>query len=257
MFADAATVGLLFFLGFIGLGVAILVVLRYWLVDGVLETGGALGLLVGILIISGWVVKSSSPLLMLLWIIALIGGSLGLPALTALGEKYALREMHEADIAKYKSVLQHDVSNSAAWRELGEVYFKLDRYDESIAAYKEAIRLNPHDVQDIRRRLNRALDYRAGLPTATTVVCPSCQSETVVNNVCQHCGTPLEINFFERLLAARSSREVLQPVGILVAGGVALLTVFISLPVAVKALVIALCMLSGGFLLWRAMQEKH
>src|SRR5690606_9577242 len=107
---------------------------RYWLVDGTLETGAALGILLGILMISGWVVKSSSPLLMLLWIIALIGGSLGLPALSALSEKHALRKMREADIAKYKNILQQDVSNSAAWRELGETYFKLDLYDEAIAA---------------------------------------------------------------------------------------------------------------------------
>src|SRR5687768_2466183 len=98
MLADAATVGLLFFLGFVGLGVAILVVLRHWLVEGTLETGSALGVLLVILLGTASVVKSASPLLMLLWIIVLIGGSLGLPALSALGDKQMLHEMYEADI---------------------------------------------------------------------------------------------------------------------------------------------------------------
>jgi hypothetical protein len=53
-------------------------------------------------------------------------------------------------------------------------------------------------------------------------------------------------------LRAQSSREVLAPTAALVAGLVAVLTLFMSWPVALKAFVIALCLGGGVFLLWCA-----
>jgi tetratricopeptide (TPR) repeat protein len=255
MLADAATIGLLFFLGFVGLGVAILSVLRYWLVENTLDTGPAMGVLLAILVGTGGVVKSASPLLMIFWILLLIGGSVGGPMISQRYENAELRESYEDDIQKYKNAIVRDTSNAAAWRELGEIYLKLDRYDEAIAAYKEAIRLQPHDVDKIRRRLNQALDYRADLPTQKTVTCKQCGTPTVSGKACEHCGTVAEASFLEWFLRAQSSRAVLQPTAAIVGGLVALLTLFLPWPVGLKALVIALCLGGGGFLLWRAAQS--
>jgi len=94
MIADTATVGLLFVLGFIALGVAILSVLRFWLVEGTIDFGPALGVLGGLLLGSGWVVKSTSPPLMLAWIVAMLGGSFLVPALSAAWDKRALHRLY-------------------------------------------------------------------------------------------------------------------------------------------------------------------
>jgi tetratricopeptide (TPR) repeat protein len=252
MLADAATIGLLFFLGFVGMGMAILSVLRYWLVDNTLESGPALGVLLIILVGTGGVVKSASPLLMIFWILLLIGGSVGVPMVSTWFENAELRESFEDDIKKYKNALAHNVSNAAAWRELGEIYLKLDRYDEAIAAYKEAIRLQPHDVDKIRRRLNSALDYRAEEIAEKSVTCVGCGAQAAPGKPCDNCGAITESGFLEWFLRAQSSREVLAPTAALVAGLVAVLTLFMSWPVALKAFVIALCLGGGVFLLWCA-----
>lgn len=256
MFADAATVGLLFFLGFVGLGVAVLSVLRYWLVENTLDTGVALGVLLTVLIGTGGVVKSASPLLMIFWILLLIGGSVGVPLVSQWFENAELREGFEDAIQKYKNAIVRDTSNAAAWRELGEIYFKLNRYDEAIAAYKEAIRLQPHDVDKIRRRLNAALDYRAEETAQKTVACKQCGAPSLAGQPCQSCGAVTEISFLEWFLRAQSSRAVLQPTAALVVGLVAVLTLFMSWPIVLKTFVIALCLGSGGFLLWRAARNE-
>lgn len=255
MFQDAATVGVLFFLGFIGLGLAILTVLRFWLVDDVLESAIAIGIICGILLGSGWVLKTSSPLLMLLWIIILIGGSLAWPVLMTLSDQTSLRQIHEDDIEKYKDILSRDANNTAAWRELGEVYFKLDRYDEAIAAYKEAIRLNPHDVQDIRRRLNRALEYKADLPNQKHIRCKLCHQETPAGKTCIHCGAVLETSFFAWLTHPQATSEVLPTTLAILAGATAVFILFSALPLVTKAAIMAFCLLIGAFLLWHAARD--
>ncbi len=255
MFQDAATIGVLFFLGFIGLGLAILTVLRFWLVDDVLESGIAIGIICGILLGSGWVLKTASPLLMLLWVVLLIGGSLAWPVLMAMSDQNSLRGIHEDNIEKYKTILTRDINNTAAWRELGEVYFKLDRYDEAIAAYKEAIRLNPHDVQDIRRRLNRALQYKADLPNQKQVLCKLCHQQTPAGKTCTHCGGVLEASFLDWLIHPRATSEVLPTTLAILAGATAVFILFASLPLVTKAIIMAFCLGIGAFLLWHAARD--
>ena len=255
MFQDAATIGVLFFLGFVGLGLSILTVLRFWLVDDVLEGAIAIGLICIVLLVSGWMLRSGSPLLMLLWIIIMIGGSLAWPVLAAMSDQSSLRQIHEEKIEKYQQILAHDVHNAAAWRELGEVYFKLDRYDEAIAAYKEAIRLNPHDVQEVRRRLNRVLDYRADLPAHKRVVCKICHTENVARTSCMHCGAIIETSFFDWFLHPHATREVLPATAAILAGTVAVGVLFTPLVFPAKAAVMAICLVLGAALLWRAARD--
>lgn len=255
MFKDAATIGLLFFLGFVGLGLSILTVLRFWLVDDLLEGAVAVGIIGVLLLVSAWMLRTASPLLMLLWIVAMIGGSLVWPVLVALSDQNSLRQIHEERIEKYQNVLSRDVNNAAAWRELGEVYFKLDRYDEAIAAYKEAIRLNPHDVQEVRRRLNRALDYRAELPAHKRVLCKVCHKETIKGHSCTHCGAIIETQFLEWFLHPRATGEVLPKTFAVLSGAVALFTLFAPLALVIKAVVVTICLLVGAALLWHAAQD--
>lgn len=251
MFADSALVGALFLLGFISLGVAILTVFRYWLVDSVLETGAALGLLLIILLGSGWAVKSTSPLLMGAWILVLLGGSIGWPFLASYSDKRALYQIYEEKILKLQSSTQKGFQNPAAWREIGELYFKMDRYDEAIAAYKEAIRLNPPDVQEVRRLLNRALDYRNGLLTEKTVICSKCELETRIQSRCQKCGEPLELDFFDRMAQPQNLRDIVYPVIVFVTTSIALFALFSSLPATTKAMLIAICVVIDIFFLWK------
>ncbi len=255
MLQDAATIGVLFFLGFVGLGLAILTVLRFWLVDDVLESGIAIGIICAILIGSGWILKTSSPLLMLLWTILLIGGSLVWPTLSALSDKNALRQIHADNIEKYKNIIAHDASNAAAWRELGEVYFKLNAYDEAIAAYKEAIKLNPRDVQEIRRRLNRALEYKAELPSQKQVVCKYCHQETPAGRACTHCGEILDTSFYEWFIQPRATSEVLPTTLAILAGTTAVFVMFAPLSLSTKAVIVTFCLGIGAFLLWHAARD--
>lgn len=251
MLADSALVGALFLLGFISIGVAILVVIRYWLVDATLETGAALGLLFAILIGSGWAVKSTSPLLMGVWILLLLGGSIGWPLLASYSDKRALYQIYEEKIAQLQVSAQGDFQNPGAWREIGELYFKMDRYDEAIEAYKEAIRLNPPDVQEVRRLLNRALDYRAGLPTEKTIICPKCELETRIQARCQKCGEPLELDFFDRMSQPKNLRDIVYPAIVFIATSAAVLAVFSSLAAGPKAALIGICLIVDIFFLWK------
>lgn len=255
MLADAATVGLLFFLGFIGLGVAVLAVLRYWLVEGTLDTAPALGVLGVVLVGSATVVKTASPILLLLWVVALVGGALVVPLLADAGEKRALNSLFEDDIVRYQRAIARDATNAAAWREMGELYLKMNRYDAAIAAYKEALKLNPHDADRIRRRLNQALDYKSGMRDTSRVICESCKLETTKGTVCTHCGEKLDVTFLEWFFQAQNVRVVLKPAAAITAGVVAALTVFSTLPAGLKVAVILCCLLTGGYLIWRAVQE--
>lgn len=251
MLADSALVGALFLLGFISLGVAILVVFRYWLVDAVLETGAALGLLFAILLGSGWAVKSTSPLLMGIWIFVLLGGSIGWPLIAAYSDKRTLYRIYEEKITRLLISAQGDFQNPGAWREIGELYFKMNRYDEAIAAYKEAIRLNPPDVQEVRRLLNRALDYRAGLPTEKMILCSKCELETRIQARCQKCGEPLELDFFDRMSQPKNLRDIVYPAIVFIVTSMAIFTVFSNLAVPTKAAFIGICVVIDIFFLWK------
>ena len=255
MLGDAFTVGFLFFLGFLALGAGVLTVLRFWLVEGMLDGTIAVCALGGLLLGSAFVLKTASPLLIAVWLVFVIAATIGIPALAARGEKSALFQMHEEDIAKYRRALEVNPRNSAAWREIGEVYMKMNRYDDALEAYKEAIKINPPDVQKIRRRLNQALEYRAGLPNAQTVICDECKEETPKAKTCLHCGAPIETNLLEWLFARENIRDILKPTVIIVAGIIATFAVFSTLPLEVKVVLIIASMIVGGFLLWRTVED--
>jgi tetratricopeptide (TPR) repeat protein len=255
MIGDAFTIGLLFFLGFLALAGGVLTIMRYWLVEGTLDGTVALGALGGLLALTAAAVKTASPALIFIWIAVVIGGTLLVPFIASQSEKGALNQLHEADLAKYRRAVEANPQFAAAWREMAEVYMRLNRYDDAIAAYKEAIRLNPPDVQKLRRRLNAALEYRAGMPRAATMTCDQCGQETPKAKRCLHCGAPLELTFLDWILQRENLMEILRPTAVITAGAVATLAVFAALPIAVKAIVIAIAAIVGALLLWRIVQD--
>lgn len=252
---DAFTIGFLFFLGFLALSGAGLSILRYWLVEGTLDGALALALLGGTLTIAVIAIKSASPGFILLGIGIIIGATVGLPALAARGERSALMRMHEEDIGKYRRALEVNPHNTAAWREIGEIYMRMDRYDEAITAYKEAIRRDPSDVQKIRRRLNQALEYRAGLPNVATLVCDACGKETPKGKVCLQCGAALELNFLDWLLERETLLDILRPTVAIAAGAIATLALFSALSLALKIIVVVSAVLVGAYFTWRILQN--
>jgi tetratricopeptide (TPR) repeat protein len=252
---DAFTIGFLFFIGFLALAGAGLTLLRYWLVEGTLDGAIALVLLGFLLFFTTVAIKSASPLLVALWILVVIGSTIGIPFLASRSEKSALFRMHEEDIAKYRRSIEHNPQNYLAWREMAEIYMRMNRYDDAIAAYKEAIKLNPPDVQKIRRRLNAALEYRAGMPSTDTVICDACHHETPKAKLCLHCGAPLELTLLDWVLQRENLREILRPALTIAAGAVATSTLFLAIPLDVKVVVVGASTLVAAYLVWRIVQE--
>lgn len=255
MLADAATVGIIFFLGLLAISGAILTLLRVWLVDGTMETGTALGVLGLLLFLSAAAAKSGSPMVMAVWIVLLVAAIAFLPALAERSEKSELFRMHEEDIDKYRRALKNNPQNYAAWREMAEIYMRMNRYDEAIAAFKEAIRLDPPDVQKMRRRLNLALEYKSGMPNAPTVICDNCGEETPKGKICIHCGEPLELTFLDYLLLHENWSAVARPVIVLLCGLSATMALLSKMPSDTKAATVTASVAIGGYVAWWMFRE--
>ena len=256
MTGDAATVGIIFILGFISLGVAAISVLRFWLVEGTLDFGPAIGVLGVLLMGSAWALKTASPLVLFGWIAVMLGGSWLIPSFLENSDKRALHKMYESDIARHKRAVENGINGAGAWREIGELYMRMNRYDQAIAAFKEAIRLHPHDIEKVRRRLNLAIEYRAGIPNAKTVICEDCGHETPASRNCLHCGAALEVNFAGWLSQSGRVSEIWKPTVAFAIAAIALLTVFSAMALAFKALIILLCLVVGGVLIWWIVRES-
>jgi hypothetical protein len=255
MSGDAFVIGFLFFVGFLALTGGVLTIMRYWLVEGTLDGTLAIFVLGGLLVLTAAALKTASPLLIFLWILVVIGGILLVPLIAAQSEKGALNKLLEEDVAKYRRAVEVNPQFAAAWRELAEVYMRMNRYDQAIAAYKEAIRLDPPDVQKIRRRLNAALEYRAGVLTAQTIVCEHCGQETPKAKACLYCGSALELTFLDWILQRDNLWDILRPTVVMTAGAIITLTVFLALPMMIKVVVIAIGAVVAAYFVWRIVQE--
>jgi tetratricopeptide (TPR) repeat protein len=255
MAGDAITVGILFFFGFLALSAAGLTILRFWLVEGTLDGALALIFLGGILAGTVLSIRSASPLLIRLWILVLVAGTIGVPALAARNDERVLRRMQQEEMEKYFRALEVNPQNWMAWRAIGEAYMKMNRYDDAVAAYKEAIRLNPPEVEKLRRRLNAALEYRAGLPRVTTVLCPQCGQEAPKAKICLHCGAELELNFLDWLTQRDSLAATARPAAAMTAGACATFAVFSDLPLPFKVVAIVAAATVGGYFVWRIAQN--
>jgi tetratricopeptide (TPR) repeat protein len=252
---SASTFVLLLFVGFLAVMGAALTIMRYWLAEGALDTAPAIGLLGGLLALTAAALKTASPLLISILIVVVIAGTVLIPLFAARGEQRDLKRLREQELARYRSVVEANPQFAPAWREMAEIYMRLSRYDDAIMAYKEAIRLNPPDVQKIRRRLNAALEYRAGMPHVATLRCDQCGQQTPKAMRCMHCGALLELEFLDWLLQRENLRGVLRPVWALTVGAGTTFVIFMPLSVAFKVVVVAVLALIGAWLLWRIVQD--
>ena len=106
--------------------------------------------------------------------IVLLGGLLGLSALSAAGQPDRLRQRfgaaneayaqgrHEDAVEAYRALLNDGIASVALYHNLGNAYVRLGRTGPAIWAYEKARHLHPDDP-----RLRHNLDYvrrRAGLP---------------------------------------------------------------------------------------------
>jgi hypothetical protein len=134
--------------------------MKICLIDQTLDFGFALAILLGICAATGGLMMTKNVSLLLAWCLVLVVACALIEPLGNSANKRALKRMNEEDIEKFKRAIEFDPNNSAAHRFLADIYFNENRYDEAIAEYKAAIKLNPHDVSALRRKLNYVLELR-------------------------------------------------------------------------------------------------
>jgi len=262
-----ALTGLFLLCGF-ATAVAGAVLLKLWLIDQTLDVGFAIALLFVVFLATGGVMMTKQPILLIGWSFFVVIGCMLLEPLGEKANKRGLARLAEEDIEKYKRTLEFDPNNSAAHRLLAEIYYKQDRYDEAIDEYKAAIKLNPHDVQALRRKLNYVLELReekrgakAPVPTApptngtqafprnvAITMCPACRRDTPSEGkTCVHCGAHINLNFGEWLLRPENHRDIIRQTAIAMLVAMILLTVFTALPLEVKGVVIIASLIVAAF----------
>jgi tetratricopeptide (TPR) repeat protein len=228
------------------------VLLKAWLVDQTLDAAVAVALLGALCFLTASVMYFNNPAFNLIWSLILVTGCSLLGPLSMASNKRALNRIRRADIEKYLHNLQFDPLNASTHKFLADAYMDEGRYEEAIAAYKEAIRLQPHDVQAIRRKLNHALDVRDGADKIKTDLCPHCQWEMpVLATHCDHCGGDREIGFIARSMKPEIFRPILQNTVFGTLAVIAVLTVLSAFEPLAKACIIIAAAAVGVIYFWR------
>jgi len=248
---DAATLGLLSALFFIGTGACAVWIVKLALVDGLLDFAEGVFVLLAFLLAGGMILSSGNVWLIGLWSVAAGVASFVVPLLGGRMGKKTLKRLHDDDLAKYQRAIAFDPRNYSAHRNLADAYAKSGLYDEAIAEYKEAIKLNPPDMKPLQRRLNETLDLQAGR-VSQKVICHECEAEVPPGKVCSQCGARMNMSFAEWISQPETMRDILRGSVVPMLVGVALLAVFSALPLEVKAVVLMASLLVGGFYFLRS-----
>jgi tetratricopeptide (TPR) repeat protein len=69
------------------------------------------------------------------------------------------REHYEREVEKFRTAIEHDPSNAAAFSFLGDACLRLGRFDEAEAALEMALEMDPESKKD-RRLLKQARERR-------------------------------------------------------------------------------------------------
>lgn len=159
------------------------------------------GLLVGVVFL--W----NSPL-----VFALFLAAAGLAALWAMArfaaERSLVRQIQQEDEARYKSAIERDPKNAAAWSALGDLYLEAKRYDDAIACYERAVQLAPADATE-KRKLARAKQLKSEAE-AKGKFCPQCKSSVSIFAIqCPSCSYKLSVPVWVYLLAAASDKTAM------------------------------------------------
>jgi tetratricopeptide (TPR) repeat protein len=77
------------------------------------------------------------------------------------------RDHCQSEVARYRSAIEKDPMNAAAYSFLGENLLKLSRFEEARAELEKALELDPQSARD-RRLLREAEERRARIPWRRT-----------------------------------------------------------------------------------------
>jgi len=229
---------------------------RLWLIDGVLDTPFLILFGGGAFIFIGIGIRHASIPLLWLAVFLMGGGSILYNVLDDHYEKNSIKDRYRDDVAKYKRRIEFNAADWMAMRELAKAYMKLEMYDEAIQTYKDAIRLDPPEVTRLRQGLNDALDLRKAGKLSDISICPHCRLETPISSkVCVHCGQPMRFEFWKFISSPEVYGDIVRYVVLALAALAVLVLLLSQLSIEVKAVLAMSCVIVGGFLLWRSIDN--
>ena len=83
-----------------------------------------------------------------------------LPFIGSAGDRNARRRIRNEDIERYERKIRRDPTHAAAHSALADAYFEIERYDEAIGAYDQAIALDPDHSRSDRWKRSQAVELR-------------------------------------------------------------------------------------------------
>lgn len=139
-----------------------------------------------LLLLLGIIVSWGTPLWVLLFL-ALLVASVGVPLLTGLRDRRALRRMEDEDIRKFTATLHQQPRNTYARERLARIFLSRKEFDLARVHVKEALEVSPKEttLERLRERIEteqRRAQYHLKL-------CPKCASENAPEaGACLNCG---------------------------------------------------------------------
>ncbi|MFA4043946.1 MAG: hypothetical protein HZRFUVUK_000728 [Candidatus Fervidibacterota bacterium] len=168
-----------------------------------------------------------------------------------ISEQRIRRWLDEQEIERYKATIKSDPKNAAAHSMLGDVYFRLKRYDEAIKEFEEALKLDPLSQSDrYKLRLAKEKKLEAELKG---VACPRCHNiNPRIAARCQKCDYELNrsfaIDFVAWITQPDSLKRVITTTLLLIIPLSFFFSIISLLPSFLRAIV-WLCLLAT-FLIW-------
>ncbi|MEN6302417.1 MAG: hypothetical protein ABFD96_06810 [Armatimonadia bacterium] len=134
----------------------------------------------------GIIVSWGTPLWILLFL-ALLVACIGVPLLTGLRDKMALRRMEDEDIHKFTTTLNQQPRNIYARERLSRIFLGRKEYDLALVHVKEALQVSPKETTLERLRERIETEQRRDLYHLK--LCPKCAQENPPEaGACLSCG---------------------------------------------------------------------
>ena len=132
-----------------------------WLEDRTLDGRLAFLALAAHVIVLCTLWRLGNQVLLLCYLVLTTVMTIFIPLINAIGERVSLRRMHDADIARYRQMLEANPRNSAALAGIADIHMAYERYAEAAAYYERAIEADPHTTRKERARLLHAQEQLA------------------------------------------------------------------------------------------------
>lgn len=226
------------------LSIPVSMMIKAWLVDGTLEGGFAIGGILTLLVLFGltWTAKGTP--MMLVFLMALLAVSFGLPVFGTRLHKQAQKQLDDGDIQKFRAAIERDPQNASAYAFLGDALMKRGSFIAAQAQYEKAVQLAPQaeawqrKLRDARMEVERQTLGTSAPPTRI-LVCTNCRADNdAALSHCSRCNTLLPGTAREFWQNRSQQKEILRTssaAGLMGAGCVA---VFSSLPLEWKGCVL-------------------